>query len=333
MNKPLVSILCVTYNHAQFIRSCLKSLVGQKCNFNFEILIHDDASTDNTQAIIKEFQQDYPHLIKPILQTENQWSKKEGSINLRFNYPRAQGKYLALCDGDDFWIGSDKLQKQVEILEKYPECSITSGAYLMICKGKEDVEYQNKNQSGAQDTKNDFFFELEDVSNNFFIKPSTILFRNMPHLLQQLQKYEFCVDMHVFYLLLKAGKGYYSREVMAGYNKHPGGVYSGSSSQEILLTQYVILKDIYDKDGDEYIRKKYLELAFLMINLKISGLMPAKKISQKTIRNRNPGAFKIMKEVKPILQNKVEHQVFYKSLIPMQVKVIRQKLKSVLSFK
>lgn len=332
MNTPLVSVLCLTYNHIEYIRPCLESLVSQECDFDFEILIHDDASTDGTQAIIKEFQKLYPELVKPIYQTENQWSKQPGGINLRFNYPRAKGKYIAICEGDDYWIEKDKLQKQVAILETHPECSITTGAYLMIREGKEDVVIQNKLKTEFQDEKGGFF-ELKDVTDNFSIKTSTILFRNLPELVHQFKKYQFTFDMHLFYLLLKAGKGYYSNDVMVGYNQHQGGVYSGSAPQEILLTQYLILKDIYEIDGDEFVRKKYLELAFLMINLKISGLMPAKKISQKTIRNRNPGAFKIMKEVKPILQNKVEHQVFYKSLIPMQVKVIRQKLKSVLSFK
>ena len=330
MKTPLVSILCITYNHEKFIRSCLESLVDQKCDFPYEILIHDDASTDGTQAIIEEFQQQYPELVKPIFQTENQWSKQAGGINLRFNYPRAKGKYIALCEGDDFWIGKDKLQKQVKILEDHPECSVTNGAYLIICEGKEDVLVQNELQNEIQG-KNGGLFGLEDVTNNFSIKASTTLFRNLPALVDQFKSYDFCFDMHLFYLLLKAGKGYYSKEIMAGYNKHQGGVYSGSTAQEILLIQYLILKDIYEKDRDEFVRKKYLVLANLMINLKISGLMPVKKITQKVMRNRNPGVFKIIQTIKPVLQTKAEHKALYKSLIPLQAKLLKQKLKRVLS--
>ena len=330
MKIPLVSILCITYNHEKFIRACLESLVGQKCDFPFEILIHDDASIDGTQAIIKEFQQLYPELVKPIFQTENQWSKQAGGINLRFNYPRAQGKYIALCEGDDFWIGNDKLQKQVKILEENPGCMVTNAAYLMICEGKEDVLVQNKLRTEMLD-KDGGFFGLEDVTNNFSIKASTTLFRNLPALVDQFKSYDFCFDMHLFYLLLKAGKGYYSNEIMAGYNKHQGGVYSGSTRQEILLTQYLILKDIYEKDKDEFIRKKYLELAYWMINVKISGLMPDKKITQKIMRNRNPGVLKIIQSIKPILQTKAESQALYKSFIPLQAKLLKQKLKGILS--
>lgn len=330
MKTPLVSILCITYNHEKFIRTCLESLVSQKCDFAFEILIHDDASIDGTQGIIKEFQQLYPELVKPIFQTENQWSKQAGGINLRFNYPRAKGKYIALCEGDDYWIGSDKLQKQVKILEDHPECSVTNGAFLLICEGKEDVVVQNKLQTEIHD-KNGGFFGLEDVTNNFSIKASTTLFRNLPELVDQFKSYDFCFDMHLFYLLLKTGKGYYSYEVLAGYNKHQGGVYSGSTRQEILLTQYLILKDIYEKDQDELIRKKYLEITNLMINVKISGLMPDKKISQKIMRNRNPGVIKIFQAIKPVLRTKAENQALYKSLIPLQAKLLKQKLKQVIS--
>src|SRR5690625_3999133 len=103
MNKQIVSISCITYNQSSYIRQCLDGFLMQKCNFKFEVLIHDDASTDNTADIIKEYQAKYPDIIKPIYQAENQYSKGVRGINIRFNFPRAQGKYIALCEGDDYW--------------------------------------------------------------------------------------------------------------------------------------------------------------------------------------------------------------------------------------
>lgn len=115
-DKPLVSISCITYNHAPYIRQCLEGFVMQKTNFAYEVLIHDDASTDGTADIIREYENKYPDIIKPIYETENQWSKgRVGSIV--FNIPRANGKYIALCEGDDYWIDPNKLQKQVDYLE------------------------------------------------------------------------------------------------------------------------------------------------------------------------------------------------------------------------
>lgn len=119
-NKPLVSIDCITYNHAPYIRQCIEGLLMQKTDFDYEVLIHDDASTDGTQEIIKEYELKYPHIIKPIYQTENQWSKGI-SISATYNFPRAQGKYIAFCEGDDYWIDSYKLQKQIDLLNSNKE--------------------------------------------------------------------------------------------------------------------------------------------------------------------------------------------------------------------
>ncbi len=119
-NRPLLSISCATYNHENFIKDCLDGFVMQKTNFNFEVLIHDDASTDNTANIIREYEQKYPDIIKPIYQTENQYSKGK-PISATFNWPRAQSKYIALCEGDDYWTDPNKLQKQVDFLEANPD--------------------------------------------------------------------------------------------------------------------------------------------------------------------------------------------------------------------
>ncbi|WP_455508880.1 glycosyltransferase [Butyricimonas paravirosa] len=114
---PLVSIDCITYNQAPYIRQCLDGFLMQKTDFLFEILVHDDASTDGTSDIIREYEMNYPDLIKPIYQKENQYSKGIG-ISATFQFPRAKGKYIAMCEGDDYWIDPLKLQKQVDFLEK-----------------------------------------------------------------------------------------------------------------------------------------------------------------------------------------------------------------------
>lgn len=122
-SKPLVSICCETFNHSNYIEQCLKGFLNQETTFPFEILIHDDASTDDTAKIIQSFVLRYPKLFKPIFQTENQYSKNVG-IWRQIQFPRAQGKYIALCEGDDFWTDPHKLQMQVEWLESHPEYSM-----------------------------------------------------------------------------------------------------------------------------------------------------------------------------------------------------------------
>lgn len=121
-DKILVSVITLAFNHEEYIRQCIESIVSQKTNFKFELIIHDDASTDKTADIIREYQEKYPDIVKPILQKENQYSRG-GNIGERFLYPMAQGKYFAECEGDDYWCDPNKLQKQVDFLETHPEYS------------------------------------------------------------------------------------------------------------------------------------------------------------------------------------------------------------------
>lgn len=116
--KPKVSICCLSYNHAKFIRDALDGFVMQETEFPYEILIHDDASTDGTQDILREYQGKYPEKIKLYLEKENQFSKGKNISEIL--YPYAEGEYIALCEGDDFWTDRSKLQRQVEYLDFHP---------------------------------------------------------------------------------------------------------------------------------------------------------------------------------------------------------------------
>ncbi|MBE7003021.1 MAG: glycosyltransferase [Ruminococcaceae bacterium] len=123
----MVSVVCNTYNHGPYIAEALDGFVMQETNFPFEVLVHDDASTDNTADIIREYEKKYPEIIKPYYETENQYSKRDGSIS-RIQFGRAKGKYIALCEGDDYWTDPQKLQKQYEAMEKYPEIDMCAHA-------------------------------------------------------------------------------------------------------------------------------------------------------------------------------------------------------------
>jgi glycosyltransferase involved in cell wall biosynthesis len=131
----LVSIRCCTYNHEPYIRQCLEGFVMQKTNFRFEAIVHDDASTDGTANIIREYAEKYPDIIKPIFETENQYSKRDGSLRRIMN-AHMFGKYVAMCEGDDYWIDPLKLQKQVDFLENNPD-------YGLVCTDV-DFYYQLK---------------------------------------------------------------------------------------------------------------------------------------------------------------------------------------------
>lgn len=136
-NPILVSVLCATYNHEKYITACLQGLVSQKANFCFEILVHDDASTDGTRDIVLGFEKQYPHLIRTICQTENRYSKND-KIYTNYIYPVARGKYFAMCEGDDYWTDLYKLQKQVDFLEHNPDYSLVYTNYTEYIQSKEE---------------------------------------------------------------------------------------------------------------------------------------------------------------------------------------------------
>lgn len=141
MATPLVTIRCLVYNHEPYLRQCLDGFVMQKTNFPFEAIVHDDASTDRSAEIIREYAEKYPDIIKPIFETENQYSKKDGSLR-RIMDKHMRGKYIAMCEGDDYWIDPLKLQKQVDFLENHREYGM---CYTLV-----NLYFQSKGKKGKQ---------------------------------------------------------------------------------------------------------------------------------------------------------------------------------------
>lgn len=218
---PLVSVCCTAYNHERFIRQCLDGFVTQKTSFSFEVIVHDDASTDGTQDIIREFAARYPDIIKPIYQTENQYSKGV-RINLTYIFPRIKGKYVAICEGDDYWTDPYKLQKQVDFLESHPGC--------VMCSHLFDV-YNERNKQLQKNDDSSFTgksYDLDTLINGeWYFQPLTVLFRFDAYDREHFASYGLSMDVILYYeLLRRGGKGYCLPDVMAVYRIHDGGVWS-----------------------------------------------------------------------------------------------------------
>jgi len=160
LSQPLVSVNCITYNHEPYIRDALNGFLMQETNFPFEVLVHDDASTDKTADIIREYEARYPKIIKPIYQTANQYSQGI-NISRNYQYPRAKGKYIALCEGDDYWIDPKKLQMQTNFLEENQEYGMvhTDRDVLIVKTG---LKVSSKNNASNKNQK------FETYSNPFW---------------------------------------------------------------------------------------------------------------------------------------------------------------------
>lgn len=124
-NDIMVTVFLITYNHAPYIRQTMDAILNQKINFKMQLLVHDDASTDGTGEIIREYADRYPDIITMIIQKENKYQKNI-AVDLEA-IPYIYGKYVALCEGDDYWPTDDKLQKQVDYMEQYPNIAGTGG--------------------------------------------------------------------------------------------------------------------------------------------------------------------------------------------------------------
>ena len=152
MKQPVVVIWCLAYNQKDFIRDALNGFVMQETNFPYEVIVHDDCSTDGTTEIIQEYAKNYPDVIKPIIEIENQWQKGglKHIIHL-MNESYRLGKYIAFCEGDDYWTDSCKLQKQVDFLETHPDYSMcfhsakkkyeTDAKAWIDCENIQDKDY------------------------------------------------------------------------------------------------------------------------------------------------------------------------------------------------
>lgn len=163
-NMIIVSVRCLVYNQKRYIKQCLDGIVMQKTSFPYEAIIHDDASTDGTAEIIKEYACKYPNIIKPILEKENQYSKHDGSIRKIMNQA-CKGKYIAYCEGDDYWTDPHKLQKQVDIMESDKDV-------MMVYTGFETV-----NKEGQVIYRFDYDYNMKQSMSGFVLP--FFLYRNV----------------------------------------------------------------------------------------------------------------------------------------------------------
>lgn len=221
-----VSVICNTYNHEKYIRDALEGFLMQKTTFPFEILIHDDASTDGTAKIIREYEEKYHDLIKPIYEAENQYSKESGLIK-KIQIARAKGKYIAMCEGDDYWISPDKLQKQYDFMEKNPEYTLCgcSTRWLNMLTGKAEV--RSRTDYDKDLTVKDFLLPKNGrpfPTVSFFLKKE--IWENLP-------RYRFPVgDLPLTYYAAMTGKVRMLSEEMCVYRWFSDGSWTAQNGAE-----------------------------------------------------------------------------------------------------
>ncbi len=227
--KPLCSFLCITYNHIDFIEQCLIGFLEQETTFPFEIIIHDDCSTDGTDRIIKEYQSKYPQIIKAMYEEENQYSKGDKGKPFWAIMHNMAGKYIALCEGDDYWNDIHKIQKQVAFLESNPEFV---GCYheCIMPKDNSHILYDNldrdKVSSGLSLQRREVFMSLRTLCYRNVIDYSQPI---ISHYLQRI----FNGDVFVNALLGAYGSVKFLSDINPSYYRlHAGGIYSSLANED-----------------------------------------------------------------------------------------------------
>lgn len=214
---PLVSICCQTYNHKDYIAQAIESFLMQKTNFHFEILLRDDASTDGTAETCKKYAAKYPEIINLLAYEENQFQK--GVKPFADNVKRARGKYIALCEGDDYWTDPYKLQKQVDFLADNTDYIICFHKVNLLLDSNLVEDYITKVPAITTATI--------DLINENYIHTCSIVFRKPeglfpPSYFKKLPIGDFPLSLH----LSKYGRIFYLDDSMAVYRVHGGGFWS-----------------------------------------------------------------------------------------------------------
>ncbi|MEE4659591.1 MAG: glycosyltransferase [Halieaceae bacterium] len=262
---PVVSVCCPVFNHAAFLEETLRGILSQVTDFPFEVLIHDDASTDQTAHVASEYTRAYPDIVKLVRQTENQWSKGH-QICAEFLLPLARGCYIAICEGDDYWVDPAKLQKQVDFMEANPDYALCFGD----CLGLVHETGERVPVSGVR-----WDLSCEDLQRVPSVFTLTACFRNvLGEWPRELSRAPYG-DMLFWTLLGDHGKGKYLQELGPSvYRLHEAGLHSLKSrhtQMEKALETFMVLFLYRLRRGDRALAMTHLQ-DIVVYAIKLGGV-------------------------------------------------------------
>jgi glycosyltransferase involved in cell wall biosynthesis len=247
----------ITYNHENYIRQAIEGVLMQQTTFPIELIIGEDRSKDNTRMICQDYQLKYPDKIRLFLPESNL-----GMIqNFRSTLQASTGKYIAICEGDDYWTDPLKLQKQVDFLESNEEYSVCFHRYKTY-----DNELSHFREDGCgflfpSDDNEGVTFCTEQFLKNWITQPLTMVFKNEFLNITLVSRYKYFRDMHLIYHLLQNGKGYLFSFDGGVYREHDGGIHSKQSLKLQCDIGVAVAKELFELNkSDTLLKDNYLRL-------------------------------------------------------------------------
>jgi len=254
--KPKVSVKITTYNHERFIAQTLDSVLSQKVNFPFEIIVGEDCSTDKTRVFLQDYQRKFPDIIRLLLNERNMGGRYN-ALNTR---RACRGEYVAFLDGDDYWTTPDKLQKQINFLDQHPECTICfHNAKIIYDNGRDSHLFHNKPLKP--------FLTAEDILPGNIMPSCSMVFRNifiegMPKEFDQVPFGDWPIQI----CCIKKGKAGYINEVMGAYRVHSGGVWSqGGTQNPRVIIRHLKGELLFYQAANKYLEYQHQDLLALKI--------------------------------------------------------------------
>lgn len=218
---PSVAIRCLVYNHEKYLRDCLDGIVMQKTKFPYYAVVHDDCSTDGSVAIIKEYQAKYPNKIVPVFENVNCYTTNWSVADRKIMAAYGDAKYIAVCEGDDYWTDPYKLQKQVDFMETHLDYSMCAHETIMKDEQYHHLDIKVSTMNGCAQT--DYTFDEILQGNKFHY--SSLLFRHKDLVVFPSWRYRLSAgDMVLFRYLGSCGKAHWMPEVMSVYRGHEGSL-------------------------------------------------------------------------------------------------------------
>lgn len=323
MSEPLLSVCVITYNHAPYILQSLESVASQKVNFSMELIIADDCSKDGTSQIVEGFLKSYKGQVN-YLKREKNFGAANNFIDM---ISRAKGKYIALCEGDDYWTDKHKLQKQVSFLEQYPDYSLCCHDVLFKIRYK---RYRNFQWDAPFDS------DIKDLlKRGNYISTASVVLKNHPDVLSFLNKFPHAPngDYLIYISAAQRGKIRIMKEKMAVYRVHSGGTWSQLGIEKAFIKSLIALEMLFEElpechRGDLKIQL----LGMLEVMLRVKGV---------SVLSNNPDLIRILEKmeissflIEYLKFNSVEKSTaaYYSKHIPFRLLMgaIKEKVKNII---